>query len=121
MKRTVILRASDNPVRYACMAAELLVHYGHEIIPMGMRKGMVANKCILPLFERPPVEQVHTVILHINPAHQLPFLDYILDLKPRRLIFNQGTENPQLEERSRKAGVETVHGCTLVMLRTGQY
>ncbi len=121
MKRTVILGASANPARYAYMAAEMLTLYGHEIVFIGLKEGMVLGKPVLPLSQQPAVEDVHTVTLYINPVNQQPWLDYIIALKPVRIIFNPGTENPDLEKRARMAGIEVVHGCTLVMLRTGQY
>lgn len=120
-KKTVIIGASVNPSRYAYLATEMLTEYGHQVVPIGLRKGELFGKLILPLAEQPAVDNVDTVTLYMNPVNQKPWVDYILSLKPRRIIFNPGTENPELEAKAKKAGIETVHGCTLVMLRTGQY
>jgi predicted CoA-binding protein len=120
-KKTVIIGASVNPSRYAYLAAEMLTEYGHEIIPLGLRKGELFGTVVRLLAEKPAVADVDTITLYMNPVNQKPWLDYLISLKPKRIIFNPGTENPELETRARAAGIETVHGCTLVMLRTGQY
>jgi hypothetical protein len=62
---------------------------------------------------------VHTITLYLNPQNQKEYYDYILSLQPRRIIFNPGTENDELEKQAQKAGIETVEGCTLVMLGRG--
>jgi predicted CoA-binding protein len=119
--KTVIIGASTNPSRYAYMAAEMLTSYGHEIVPVGIRKGEVFGKEIMNLRDKPKVNDVDTVTLYIGPAHQPEWYDYILGLKPRRIIFNPGTENPEFEQRISSLGPEAIEACTLVMLRTGQY
>ena len=113
--------ASVNPSRYAYLAAEMLTDYGHEIVPVGLRKGELFGNPVLLLSDKPAVDNVDTITLYMNPVNQKPWTDYILSLKPKRIIFNPGTENPELQSRAQAAGIETVHGCTLVMLRTGQY
>ncbi len=120
-KRTVIIGASTNPSRYAYMAAELLTEYGHDIVPVGIRRGEVFGKQIEDLRQQPVVADVDTVTLYIGPHHQPEWYSYILALKPKRVIFNPGTENPELEKQLTQHGITPVHGCTLVMLRTGQY
>jgi hypothetical protein len=47
--------------------------------------------------------------------------DYILDLQPKRIIFNPGTENEELIRQAKQNGIEPVIGCTLVMLSVGTY
>lgn len=121
MKRTVIIGATTNPERYAYIAAEMLTEYGHEIVPVGIRRGQVAGKTILDIRARPPINDVDTVTLYIGPARQPEWIDYVLSLRPRRVIFNPGTENSVFEEKVRKSGAEAVEGCTLVMLRSGQF
>jgi predicted CoA-binding protein len=121
MKKTVILGATTNPSRYAFMAAQLLEAHGHEFVPVGRKKGTLFGRPILMLSEKPAVDAVHTITVYMNSDNQRPWLDYILSLKPKRIIFNPGAENPELEARARQAGIEVVYGCTLVMLNTGQY
>ena len=121
MKKTMIIGASTNPSRYAYLAAEMLTSYGHEIVPVGIHSGEVFGKSILNIYQKPRVTEVDTVTLYIGSRHQPEWYDYILSLKPKRIIFNPGTENPEFESKAKKAGTEAIDGCTLVMLRTGQY
>ena len=121
MKKTVIIGATNNPSRYAYLAAQMLDQYTHEFVPVGIRKGEVFGRPILNITEKPEVDNVDTVTLYIGPQHQKEWYDYILSLKPRRIIFNPGTENPEFEKMAERAGAEALEACTLVMLRTGQF
>lgn len=120
-KKTAILGASPNPSKYAYMAAHQLKSNEHEIVPIGIRKGEVAEAEILDLKSKPEVEDIDTVTLYIGPNNQPEWEDYILSLKPKRIIFNPGTENGSLQSKAQESGIETLHACTLVMLSTGQY
>ena len=120
-KKTVIIGASDNPSRYAYLAAQRLSDKNHPIIPMGIRKGTVQGVEILDLRTRPEIKDVDTVTLYINPTHQQEWESYILGLKPKRIIFNPGTENPELAAKAGKQGIETENACTLVLLSIGNY
>ena len=119
MKKTLILGASTNPSRYANLAAHRLVAHGHPIVNVGIKQGEVAG---VPI-EKP--EQIHsdldTITLYLGPQNQPEYYDYIIKSKPKRLIFNPGTENPELEELAEANGIETTEACTLVLLSTGQY
>lgn len=120
-KKTVILGASANPARYAYMAAEQLTECGHEFVPVGIKTGDVLGKTILDLRQRPVINHVHTVTMYIGPRNQPQWYDYIISLKPRRIIFNPGSENSEFEKLLKAHHIEPVFACTLVMLRTGQY
>jgi predicted CoA-binding protein len=120
-KKTVIVGASTNPGRYSHLAADLLTQYGHEIVPLSIHPGAVSGKTMLNLRQKPMIDEVDTVTLYINPVHQAEWEDYILSLKPRRIIFNPGAENPEFETRAERSGMEVIEGCTLVMLRSGQF
>ncbi|MDQ3392890.1 MAG: CoA-binding protein [Bacteroidota bacterium] len=121
MKKTVVLGASPNPQRYAYLAVNMLKNYGHETIPIGIKKGVVAGTEILDLKDKPLLKDIDTVTLYLGPQNQSEWLDYIIELKPKRIIFNPGTENWELEEKAREQHIETLEACTLVMLRSGQY
>ena len=121
MKKTAIIGATTNPARYAYVAAELLTRHGHEIVPIGIKKGEVAGKGILDLREKPSIEGIDTVTMYIGPQNQPEWYDYILGLKPKRIIFNPGTENLEFEKMANNRGIETEEACTLVMLRVGNY
>lgn len=120
-KKTVIIGASSNPNRYAFMAAQDLKAHKHEIVPLSIHRGEVANEEFISLRNTPEIQDVHTVTMYINPTHQKEWEDYILSLKPNRIIFNPGTENHTLETRATSEGIETIRACTLVMLATNQY
>jgi predicted CoA-binding protein len=121
MKKTVIIGAANNPSRYAYIAAQMLTQYGHEIVPVGIRKGEMLGKEILDIRHRPEIKDVDTVTMYINPQRQEEWQDYILSLKPKRIIFNPGTENQEFEDKAEKKGTEAIEACTLVMLRSNQY
>jgi predicted CoA-binding protein len=118
-KLTVIIGASDHSNRYSYVAANRLVAHGHPIVPIGLRPGRVAGVDIIT--DHPPLEGVHTVTLYINPCRQPAYYDYILSLRPQRVIFNPGTENEELTHLLQQHGIATQEACTLVMLSTGQF
>jgi uncharacterized protein len=120
-KKTVIIGATTNPSRYAYLAAEMLHKYKHAIVPLGIKKGEVLGQQILDINQRPKIGEVDTVTLYIGPQHQPEHYDYLISLKPKRFIFNPGTENPEFEKLVEESGAEAVEACTLVMLRTEQY
>lgn len=121
MKKTVIIGATANPSRYAHIAATMLTEYGHEIVPVGIKNETVLGKQILNLRDKPAIDNVDTITLYVGPQNQPEWYDYLLSLNPKRIIFNPGTENDELEKRAEAQGVEVVEGCTLVMLRSNQY
>lgn len=118
-KTTVILGATPDPTRYACKAANMLVKHGHPIVPVGIKKGEVAGKPIQNI--QSAIENVDTITLYIGTKNLPPLFDYIIGLNPKRIIFNPGTENDTLIQLATSKGIETVVGCTLVMLSTGNY
>jgi predicted CoA-binding protein len=119
--KTVIIGASTSPTRYSFLAAQMLTEYGHEIVPMGIKKGEVQGTPIQDIRSKPEIKEVDTVTLYIGPQRQPEWYDYILSLKPRRIIFNPGTENEEFEKLAEIAGAEVIEGCTLVMLRGRQF
>jgi hypothetical protein len=119
MKKTVVLGATENPDRYAYRAAQSLARHGHPIELVGQREGSVAGATIRT--DQPALGEVHTVTLYVGTRNLPPLYDYILSLRPKRIIFNPGTENTELQQRAEAQGIETVYGCTLVMLATDQY
>lgn len=118
-KKTLILGATDNPSRYANLAASRLVAHGHPIVNIGIKTGQAAGVSIERAGEIH--KDIDTITLYVSPPNQEQYYDYILESKPKRIIFNPGTENPVLEELAQQNGIETLEACTLVMLSTGQY
>lgn len=120
-KKTVIIGATTNTTRYAYMAAEKLSDATIEFVPVGIKKGEVLGAPILPLREKPMVKNVHTVTMYIGPQNQPEWYNYILSLKPKRILFNPSTENEEFQNLARRQNIEVVEGCTLVMLGVGTY
>jgi len=119
-KTTLVIGATTKPDRYGNIAINRLRAHGHKVLALGVDRGTVADVAIGN--EKLPFEAIDTVTLYVRPAIQREsYEDYILSLKPKRVIFNPGTENPAFEERLQKAGIEPIEACTLVMLSTGQY
>lgn len=119
MKKTLVLGASENTERYSNLTVKKLIAYNHPVVALGKRAGMIGNIPIIT--EMKIIEDIDTVTLYLNPLHQKPYYDYIIALKPKRIIFNPGAENEELETLARKNGIKTMEACTLVMLSTSQY
>lgn len=118
-KNTAVIGASPNPERYAYLATQRLKRHGHKVFPVGIAKGEIDGEKILT--DKPELKEIDTVTLYVGPKNQVSWIDYILGLRPKRIIFNPGTENPDLESKAAMQGIECIHGCTLVMLSTGEY
>jgi len=118
-KKTLVLGASPNPARYSYLAVNKLKRYNHTVIGIGKRKGM-AGEVVIDT-EQKPIDNLDTITLYLNPQNQKEYYDYILSLRPKRIIFNPGTENPELYRLARENGIEIMEACTLVLLSTGQY
>jgi predicted CoA-binding protein len=119
LKKTLVIGASENPARYSNMAIRRLRSKGHPVIALGRKKGQVEDVEIQDIPQ--PWEDVDTVTLYLNPVNQQPYYDYIISLKPKRIIFNPGTENRELEALAEANGITPVAACTLVMLSVGSY
>ena len=118
-KTTLVLGASDNPARYSNLAINSLRRHQYPVVAVGLRKGQVAD---VPLETSPEkIDNIDTVTLYLNPANQRQYYDYLMNLKPKRIIFNPGTENRELADLALKNGIQPVEACTLVLLSTGQY
>ena len=118
-KKTLVLGASENPSRYSHLALQRLQSHQHPVVAIGRHKGMVGNAVIET--EKRDWKDVDTVTMYLNPANQKEYYDYILSLKPKRIIFNPGAENEELAELAKIQGIQRVEACTLVMLATNQY
>ncbi|MBT7654379.1 MAG: CoA-binding protein, partial [Flavobacteriaceae bacterium] len=112
--KTLVIGASINPERYAHKAIHLLLKHKIEVVPMGIRPGLVANLSIVSPF----IAQVniHTITLYIGASKQEPYFDFILKINPKRVLFNPGTENPKLVKLLNEKGIIWENACTLVLL-----
>jgi predicted CoA-binding protein len=118
-KKTLILGASENPERYAYKAAHALRQNHHTIVNVGIKKGTVAGEIIHT--DKTIFSDIDTITLYIGEKNQAEWYDYILQTKPKRIIFNPNTENQTLKKLAEQNGIETVEACTLVMLSIGIY
>jgi len=119
--KTVVIGASPNPNRYAHRVTQMLVQAGYDTVPLGIKSGQISGLDILGLPDMPVIDAVHTVTLYLGPQNQPPYYTYILSLNPQRLIFNPGTENPELQALAEAEGIKTEYACTLVMLTVDNY
>ena len=118
-KKTLVLGASGNPARYSYLAIHKLRSHGHPVEGIGLREVRVSD--IEVRNDKPALEGVDTVTLYLSAAHQREYYDYILSLKPKRIIFNPGAENDELADLARENRIYPQEACTLVLLSTGQY
>ncbi|GGE00949.1 CoA-binding protein [Planktosalinus lacus] len=118
-KKTLVIGASTNPSRYSFLAINRLVENQHDVVAIGLKEGTVAGIKIKT--DKILFQNIDTVTLYLNPQRQKEYYNYILDLKPKRVIFNPGTENPELYELLQKNNIEVEVACTLVLLGTNQY
>ena len=118
-KTTLVLGASMNTSRYSNSAIKRLRNKNIEVFAVGRNKGMVLD---VPIeVEMIDVENTHTITMYLNPQKQTEYYNYIIGLKPKRVIFNPGTENEELISLLKENKIESEIACTLVLLSTNQY
>lgn len=118
-KKTLVLGATTKPGRYANIATEMLLKKGFEIELLGNSQGSILGHTIKT--NKEDISDIDTVTIYLSSKNQLDFEDFILNLQPRRVIFNPGAENEELEKKLGEKGIETINACTLVMISTNQY
>ncbi len=119
-QRVVLLGASDKPERYAYRAFRLLREHGHEVVPVHPTLREIEGVPVHPDLASVGGE-VDTLTLYVNPRLSEPLADAILQLAPKRVIFNPGTESGPLAARLGSAGIACLEACTLVLLETGRF
>ncbi|OYT15098.1 MAG: CoA-binding protein [Bacteroidetes bacterium 4572_77] len=118
-KKTLVLGGSPKPERYSNKAILMLLENNHDVVSVGARNATVSSVKIHK--EKLHFNDIHTVTMYLGPKNQIDFYNYIIKLNPKRIIFNPGTENQELEELAKENGIETEEACTLVLLTTNQY
>lgn len=119
MTKTLVIGASEKPERYSNKAIHALLAHHHEVVALGLKKGSVDGVAFHT--EKIQFENIDTVTLYVDPQNQPEYYSYIIGLKPLRVIFNPGTENPAFIQQLQAAGIYPEIACTLVLLATGQY
>lgn len=120
MARVVVLGASNNPDRYSYQAISLLDSKGHEVFCVNPRQQKILGFETYQHLSDIPTP-VDTLTLYVGPKRLRDYIDQIIDLKPSRVLFNPGTECPEMQDRLQQFGIEYEEVCTLVLLRTGQF
>lgn len=119
MKKTLIIGASTKPERYAYKAAQKLMEHGHSIVMIGRRESELFG---LPInVQKIEIDDIDTVTLYLSAKFQSEYYDYIISLKPKRVIFNPGTENLEFQELLKQNNIGFENACTLVLLATNSY
>ena len=118
-KSTLVLGASMNPDRYSYRAIRSLRKHQYPVYAIGLRNGQVDDVTIVK--DKPQLKDVDTVTLYLSQKNQREYYDYILSLKPKRIIYNPGAENEDLSNLAAKNGIENIEACTLVLLATDQF
>ena len=117
--KTLVLGASLKPERYSYRAVVQLIKNNIQVIPMGLVEGQFDSISIVKPFEH--LNDIHSVSIYLTPHRQQEYYDYLIELKPQRIIFNPGTENPEFAQLLEASGIYWENGCTLVLLSTNQY
>ena len=119
MKKTLVFGTSIKPNKYSNYAIQRLVANNCEVVAFGLREGEVKGITIDTILMF--YEAIDTVTLYMNAKNQKEFYDYIIGLKPKRVIFNPGTENPEFFKLLEENNINFEIACTLVLLSTNQY
>ena len=117
----VVLGASPNPMRTSYLAAKVLLQKGYDVSAYGNTSGKIDQLNISNEVPQTNNNKVDAITIFMKPEKQRAYYDYILALNPKRIIFNPGTENPELSRLAREQGIETEIACTLVQLSIGEY
>lgn len=116
----VLIGATDKPDRYAYKAMKLLLEKGHRIYLVHPRLTEIEGLRVYQTVGEIP-GSLHTVTLYVGAGRSTSMTGDILACRPQRIIFNPGAENDILEKQAQAAGIETVRGCTIMMLKTNQF
>jgi uncharacterized protein len=121
MEVVAVVGASSDSSRYAYKAMEMLTEYGHKPIPVHPREEEVLGNKVVHQLGELVGQKIDTVTVYVNPAISDKFEKDLLKVRPKRVIFNPGAENPRLASALSQEGIKVENACTLVLLRTGQY
>lgn len=117
--KTLVLGASPNSQRFSYKAVKSLVRHGYEVVAVGIRDGEIGDIKIHT--DNPHFDDIDTITMYVGPKNQKNLYDYIFSLNPKRIIFNPGAENFELDKLARDRGIKVIEACTLVMLNNGNY
>lgn len=120
MRLTILVfGASLNAKRHSNSAINSLVAHEYKVVAFGLRRGVVSGVTIATTLE--VYEGIDTVTMYMNPSRQEEYYDYLIALKPKRILFNPGTENPTFFKLLVENNIDYELACTLVLLSTNQF
>ena len=119
MQKTLVLGASLKPDRYSNLVVRRLLEKAITTELFGFKNGVIYGLQVKTNFD--DFQNIHTVTLYLNPKRQVEYYQAIINLKPKRIIFNPGTENPEFYKLLKNEDVDVEIACTLVLLATNQY
>lgn len=118
-KSTLVIGASLKQSRYSNICVKTLLSANIPVTAIGLREGLINGTVVQTGF--PELDNINTVTLYLGPENQQPFYSYILNLKPERVIFNPGTENPEFQDLLVQAGIRITEDCTIMMVEGGRF
>ena len=119
MKKTLVFGASLKPSRYSYITIKRLVEANQETEAFGLKKGTVSGVHVKT--DATDFKDIDTITMYLGAARQKQYYDAIIALRPKRVIFNPGAENPEFYPLLEKEGIKAEVACTLVLLATDQY
>lgn len=119
--KTAVLGASPKPDRYSNKAIRMLVEHDHEVVPVHPVYKEIEGLTVTAALEDLAPESIDTLTMYVNADRSSELADAIVNLQPRRVVFNPGSENPELAQQLAGKGIEVEAACTLVLLRTGAF
>lgn len=123
-QNVLVIGAHNDPTKFANKAIKLLEAHGHQAIAVNPNfKDVMGKRCYASAGEWARESGLHadTVTLYVRPELSNNIIEEIVELKPNRVIFNPGTENPKLQAALKLAKIPYVEDCTLVMLNSNSF
>jgi predicted CoA-binding protein len=117
-QKVLVVGASENPSRYSNKAILKLKDNNHEVFALSNSPGEVAGVEISTKF---PNKEMDTLTLYLSSKNQKQYYKDFINLNPKIIIFNPGSENEELSLLAHENGIEVINACTLVMLSIGDF
>lgn len=121
MAVVAVIGASNDPSRYSYKAMKMLEDYGHTAIPVNPKEELICGKKVVHDLKNLTSMNVDTLTFYVKGSISDKYLEDIISVAPRRVIFNPGAENDSLAKSLSHHNIDVEYACTLVLLRTGQF
>lgn len=115
----LVIGASLNPVRYSNLCIRDLVSANIPVEAIGLREGFIYGVPVKT--GKPEFKNIHTVTLYLGAAKQADYYEYLLQLKPVRVIFNPGAENEEFKLILEHHNIDYLEVCSIMMLHSGSF